>query len=76
MRLFLRTEGCDGRRHGFRVVTLEGRDDFIIGLGRVEVFRDLVDPLTIGTAHCVPPLNLGNRRSDTGSAHKGGQRRR
>ena len=53
------TEGGDGGGHGLVVAALEGGHDLVIFLAVVEVFGQVVDPLTEGAAHGVPPLDFG-----------------
>ena len=51
-------EGGYGGRHGFVVVALEDRNNFVIFLFSVEIFGNISNPLAQGTGHRVPPLNF------------------
>jgi hypothetical protein len=59
MRLLLGAERRDCSRHRFGIVALVDGHDLVVGLGRVEVVGDLVDPLAVDATHRVPPLDLG-----------------
>ena len=61
MRLLLGPKGGDRRRHCFGVVSFVDRNHIVICLGGVKIIGDFVDPLTVDTAHGVPPLNLSRR---------------
>ena len=67
MRLLARTEGGDGTVHCFAIVAAVERDNLVLVLTFVEGGGDRIDPLTIGTTHGVPPLELhpvlGERRT-------------
>mmetsp|Transcript_1533 Transcript_1533/g.2315 ORF Transcript_1533/g.2315 Transcript_1533/m.2315 type:complete len:450 (+) Transcript_1533:617-1966(+) len=59
LRMLLGAERSNRSCHGFGVVALVDRNHLVVALGRVEIFRDFIDALTIGAAHRMPPLNLG-----------------
>ena len=51
-------EGGYGGRHGFVVVALEDRHNFVIFLLAVEIFGNVTDPFAKCARHRVPPLNF------------------
>ena len=70
MRLFLRPEGCDGRRHRLGVIALVDRLKLIVRLAGIEICRELVDDLTKLPAHGVPELHFGGRIGLTGECQR------
>ena len=66
MRLFLRPEGCDGRRHRLGVIALVDRLELIVRLAGIEICCELVDDLTQLPAHGVPELYFGGCINLTG----------
>ena len=53
-----RAVGRNGRCHGFVVAAFEGGHNFVIFLAGIEVFGQVIDPLTQSATHGVPPLNF------------------
>ena len=73
MRRIAGTECGDAGVHGVGIATLEGRNDFVIRLAGVEVFRELVDDVVVAAGHGVPPLELDRRlRGGGGKSQCGG----